>query len=92
MNYINYYDFVIQLLYPILSDKREAKDLEASFYQQSEIEIDPKSSGFSKPLWDLQLLLEGFNETNPDDSFVTEKELKDAAELVLVEVNKYFND
>ena len=44
MNYINYYDFVIQLLYPILSDKREAKDLEASFYQQSEIEIHHSSS------------------------------------------------
>ena len=85
-------NFAYQLFYPILSDKREARDLEVNFYEQAEIEIDPKSFGFSKAIWDLQLLLEGFNEIDPDDFFVTEEELKEAAELVLVKINKYFSN
>ena len=87
-------DFVNQVLYPILSDKREARDLETNFYQQAKIDLDPKSFGFSKIIWNLQLILEGFNEnpTEQDDSIITEEELREAVKLALVEINKYFSD
>lgn len=48
---LNSSDFVNQLPYPILSDKREAKDLETSCYQQAEIEVDPKWFGISSFFW-----------------------------------------
>lgn len=87
-------DFVNQVLYPILFDKREARDLETNFYQQAKIDLDPKSFGFSQIIWNLQLILEGFNDnpTEEDKSLITEEELRKAVKLALKSMNKYFSD
>lgn len=40
-------DFVGEILYPILCNRREARKLEEDFGRQAKIELDPKSFWFS---------------------------------------------
>ena len=51
-------DFIGEVLYPNLSNKRDASDLIEDFQRQAIIELDPKSFGFSKIISDLTLVLE----------------------------------
>lgn len=81
-------DFIAELLYPILSNKNEAKDFQDDFIGQAKIELDSKSFGFSKILWGLPAVLEGFDE-DPEESVFTEKEFREIIENVLTELEKY---
>lgn len=87
-------EFIDRVLYPILSNKKEAQDLEEDFRQQVTIELDPKSFQFSKILLNLQLLLEAFDdEPEEDDSdYFTEEELREGIKLALRDMEKYFTD
>ena len=81
-------DFIPEMLYPSLSDKKEASDLLKDFQRQSSIYLDPKSFGFSKIISDLTPVLEGFNE-DPEESFFTEKEFRDIMEAAAFKLKKY---
>ena len=81
-------DFIPEMLYPSLSDKKEASDLLKDFQRQSSIYLDPKSFGFSKIISDLTPVLEGFNQ-DPEESFFTEKEFRDIMEAAAFKLKKY---
>lgn len=59
---LNASEFVNRVLYPILSNKREADDLKREFSRQVNLDLDSKSFEFSKILLALILPLEGFDE------------------------------
>jgi hypothetical protein len=59
---LNASEFVDRVLYPILSNKREADDLKREFSRQVNLDLDSKSFEFSKILLALILPLEGFDE------------------------------
>ena len=82
-------DFVAEVLYPSLSDTREARDLKADFRRQAKIELDPKSFGFSNIISGLIPFLEGFDE-DPEESFITEEEFREIIQNSLMKVEKYF--
>jgi hypothetical protein len=84
-------EFVDRVLYPILSDKKEAQSLEEDFHRQVTIELDSKSFGFSKILLNLQLPVEGFDE-DPEESFFTEEELREGVQLALLDMENYFKN
>ena len=86
---LNASEFVDRVLYPILSNKREADDLKREFYRQVNLDLDSKSFEFSKILLALILPLEGFDE-EPEESFFTEEELREGVKLALKEMEKYF--
>ena len=81
-------DFIPEILYPSLSDKREASDLIKDFQRQSSIDLDPKSFGFSKIISDLIPVLEGFD-NDLEESFFTEKEFREIIEAAAVKLKKY---
>nr|YP_010472315.1 hypothetical protein NDC64_pgp028 [Navicula tsukamotoi]UVG41780.1 hypothetical protein [Navicula tsukamotoi] len=81
-------DFIPEILYPSLSDKREGSDLIEDFQRQSSIELNPKSLGFSKIISNLTPLLEGFDE-DPEESFFTETEFREMIEAAAIKLEKY---
>ena len=81
-------DFIPEILYPSLSDKKEASDLIEDFQRQSSIDLDPKSFGFSKIISDLRPVLEGFDQ-DPEESFFTEKEFRKIIEAAAIKLEKY---
>ena len=87
-NELSIADFISEVLYPSLSNKREAFDLREDFQRQASIELDPKSLGFSKVISGLIPILEGFDE-DPEESFFTEKEFREIIENVAIEIQKY---
>lgn len=82
-------DFVAEVLYPSLSNTNEARDLKEDFRRQANIELDPKSFGFSKIISGLIPFLEGFDE-DPEESFLTEKEFREIIQNSLIKLEKYF--
>ena len=81
-------DFIPEILYPSLSDKREGSDLLKDFQRQFSIDLDPKSLGFSKIISDLIPVLEGFDQ-DPEESFYTEKEFREIIENAAIKLEKY---
>ena len=81
-------DFIGEVLYPNLSNKRDASDLIEDFQRQASIELDPKSFGFSKIISDLTPVLEGFDE-DQEESFFTEKEFREIIENAANKLEKY---
>jgi hypothetical protein len=81
-------DFIAEVLYPSLSNKREVSDLLEDFRRQASIELDPKSFGFSKIISDLIPVLEGFDE-DQEESVFTEKEFREIIENVAIKLEKY---
>lgn len=79
---------VNEVLYPILSDKREGTELAEDFKFHTKIELDPKSFGFSNILFALSRILEGFDE-DPEATAFTEKELHEIVKNVLTDLEKY---
>ena len=82
-------DFVTEVLYPSLSNTNEAWELKEDFRRQANIELDPKSFGFSKIISGLTPILEGFDE-DPEESFLTEEEFREVIQNSLMKVEKYF--
>ena len=82
-------DFVTEVLYPSLSNTNEAWELKDDFRRQANIELDPKSFGFSKIISGLTPILEGFDE-DPEESFLTEEEFREVIQNSLMKVEKYF--
>jgi Fe-S-cluster formation regulator IscX/YfhJ len=82
-------DFVAEFLYPSLSNMNEARDLKEDFRRQANIELDPKSFGFSKIISGLIPFLEGFD-ADPEESFLTEEEFREVIQNSLMKVEKYF--
>ena len=82
-------DFVAEVLYPSLSNMNEARDLQEDYRRQANIELDPKSFGFSKIISGLIPFLEGFDE-DPEESFLTEKEFREIIQNSLIKLEKYF--
>ena len=82
-------DFVTEVLYPSLSNTNEAWELKEDFKRQANIELDPKSFGFSKIISGLIPILEGFDE-DPEESFLTEEEFREVIQNSLMKVEKYF--
>lgn len=91
---LNGSEFVDQVLYSILSDKKEAQSLEEDFQSQLTLELDSKSFQFSKIILNLQLPVEGFdNEPEEDDeNYFTEEKLREGVKLTLIDMEKYFKD
>jgi hypothetical protein len=87
-NELSILDFIPEVLYPSLSNKREAFDLIEDFQRQANIDLDPKSFGFSKIISDLTPVLEGFDE-NVEESFFTEKEFRKIIENLSIKLKKY---
>jgi hypothetical protein len=87
-NELSIADFIAEVLYPSLSNKREAFDLLEDFRRQASIELDPKSFGFSKIISDLTPVLEGFDE-DQEESFFTEKEFREIIENAAIKLEKY---
>jgi len=88
-NELSILDFISEVLYPSLSNKREAFDLIDDFQRQASIDLDPKSFGFSKIISDLIPVLEGFDQ-DPEESFFTEEEFREVIKNSLIKVEKYF--
>ena len=87
-NELSIENFIPEVLYPSLSNKKEAFDLIEDFQRQASIHLDPKSFGFSKIISDLIPILEGFNE-DPEESFFTEKEFREIIENAAIKLKKY---
>jgi hypothetical protein len=87
-NELSIADFIPEVLYPSLSNNREAFELLEDFPRQASIELDPKSFGFSKIISDLTPVLEGFDE-DPEESFFTEKEFREIIENAAIKLEKY---
>lgn len=82
-------DFIAEVLYPSLSNINEAWELKEDFRRQANIELDPKSFGFSKIISGLTPILEGFDQ-DPEESFFTEEEFREVIQNSLMKVEKYF--
>ena len=87
-NELSIADFIAEVLYPSLSNKREASDLLEDFRRQASIDFDPKSFGFSKIISDLTPVLEGFDE-DPEESIFTEEEFRKIIENAAIKLKKY---
>jgi Fe-S-cluster formation regulator IscX/YfhJ len=87
-NELSILDFIAEVLYPSLSNKREASDLLKDFQRQTSIDLDPKSFGFSKIISGLIPVLEGFDE-DPEESFFTNEEFREIIENVSIKLEKY---
>ena len=87
-NELSIADFISEILYPSLSNKKEAFDLIEDFRRQASIELDPKSFGFSKIISDLIPVLEGFD-NDPKESFFTENEFREIIENTAIKLEKY---
>jgi hypothetical protein len=81
-------DFIAEVLYPSLSNKREAFDLIEDFQRQASIDLDPKSFGFSKIISGLIPVLESFDE-DPEESFFTKEEFREIIKNVSIKLEKY---
>lgn len=82
-------DFIAEVLYPRLSNIKEARELEENFRRQTNIKLDPRSFGFSKIISNLIPILEGFDQ-DPEESFFTEEEFREIIKNSLIKVEKYF--
>ena len=82
-------DFVAEVLDSSLSNTNEAQELKEDFRRQANIELDPKSFGFSKIISGLIPFLEGFD-ADPEESFLTEEEFREVIQNSLMKVEKYF--
>lgn len=82
-------DFITEVLYPSLSNINETRELKENFRRQKNIELDPRSFGFSKIISGLTPILEGFDQ-NPEESFFTEEEFREIIKNSLIKVEKYF--
>ena len=82
-------DFIAEVLYPSLSNIKEAQELTEDFRRQTNIELDPKSFGFSKIISGITPILEGFDQ-DPEESFFTEEEFREIIKNSLIKVEKYF--
>ena len=82
-------DFLTEVLYPSLSNTNEARDLKEDFRRQKNIELDPKSFGFSKIILGLVFLLERFDE-DLEESFFTEEEFREIIQNSLMKAERYF--
>jgi hypothetical protein len=87
-NELNIPDFIAEVLYPSLSNKREASDLIEDFQRQASIELDPKSFGFSTIISDLTPVLEGYDE-DQEESFFTEQDFREIIENTAIKLEKY---
>ena len=87
-NDISIDDFIPEILYLGLSNKKEASALKEDFQRQANIDLDPKSFGFSKIISELIPILEGFDQ-DPDESFFTETEFREIVENLAVKLKKY---
>ena len=87
-NELNIIDFISEVLYPSLSNKREGFDLVEDFQRQGSIKLDPKSFGFSTIISDLIPILEGFSE-NQEESFFTEQEFREIIKNAFIKLKKY---
>jgi hypothetical protein len=87
-NELSISDFISEVLYPSLSNKREASDLIDDFQRQASIELDPKSFGFSKIISGLIPVLEGFEE-DQEESIFTEKEFREIIGNAAIKLEKY---
>ena len=81
-------DFIPQILYPSLSNKKEASNLKEDFQRQFSINLDPKSFGFSEIISGLTPVLAGFDE-DPQESFFTEKEFREIIEAAALKLKEY---
>ena len=86
---LNIADFIAEVLYPSLSNIKEARELKEDFRRQKNIELDPRSFGFSKIISGLTPILEGFDQ-DPEESFFTEEEFREIIKNSLIKVEKYF--
>lgn len=82
-------DFVAEVVYPSISNSREGLELREDFRRQANLELDPKSLGFSKIISGLTPVLEGFDE-DPEESFLTEEEFREIIQNSLMKLEKYF--
>lgn len=87
-NELSILDFIDEVLYPSLSNKREASDLIDDLQRQAKLPLDRKSLGFSKIFIDLIPVLEGFDE-DPEESIFTEKEFREIIEKTAIKLEKY---
>ena len=87
-NKLSIADFVGEVLYLSLSNKKDASNLIEDFQRQANIELDQKSFGFSKIISDLTPVLEGFDE-DQEESFFTEKEFREIIENAAIKLEKY---
>ena len=87
-NELNIPDFIAEVLYSSLSNKRDASDLIEDYERQASIELDPKSFGFSTIISDLTPVLEGYDE-DPEESFFTEQEFREIIENTATKLEKY---
>ena len=91
---LNGVQIVNGVLYPLLSNIREAQDFTENFKGQQKIELDPKSFQFSKIITELQFPLEAFDDEPEEDDygFLTEEELREIMKVVLKDMEKYFKN
>lgn len=89
---LNITDFISDILYLNLSLSQEGFDLMKDFKSQANIELDPRSFGFSSILSSLTRVLEGIDLENPNESFFTEKEFRKIIEQSSIKLEKYFID
>ena len=82
-------ELIDQILYQILSQKREANELRKDFSKQANIVFESKSFRFSTIPCNLVLILEAFDE-DEEDTFISEEEFKKAIQLALTDIKKYF--
>jgi Fe-S-cluster formation regulator IscX/YfhJ len=87
-------EFVDQVLYSILSNKREGQSLEEDFQSQLTLELDSKSFKFSKIILNLILPLEAFDDEpeEGDENYFTEEILREGVKLALIDMEKYFKN
>ena len=62
-------DFIVEVLYPSLSNINEARELQKDFRRQTNIELDSRSFGFSNIILGLTFILEGFNFNSGENFF-----------------------
>ena len=81
-------DFINQVLYRSLLEKRQGTELVDDFKSQATIELDPVSYGFSNIISDLIPVLEGFDQ-DPEESIFTEEEFREIIENAAIKLKKY---
>ncbi len=82
-------DFIEETLYPSLSNIDEGLELKKDYKRQINIELDPRSFGFSNIISGIVPFLEGFD-LDPEETFFTEDELREIIKNSLIKVEKYF--
>ncbi len=81
-------DFISEVLYPSLSNRREGFDLIEDYRRQASIELDPQSFNFSTIISDLTPVLEGYDQDS-EESFFTEQEFHEIIKNTATKLEKY---